>query len=126
MKTARLFSQFCEYSRQFKPSVKMKKLLLLLVSFFALNSCTIINGEAVWLYEIKTYKVFQVLPDGNALAFKCDSEYDKHCFGEVVFLVQREVPFYDGLKVTIAKPIMEGTYRYETRDAFVKTVPIVR
>jgi len=55
----------------------MKKLLLLLpISFLTLTSCTVIDGQTVWLDEIKTYRVFQVLPDGNALAFECDSEYD--------------------------------------------------
>ncbi len=105
----------------------MKRLLLLLpLSLSTLTSCTVIDNQTVWLDELKTYQVFQVLPDGNALAFKCDSEYDKHCLGEVVFLVQRDVSFYDGLKVTIPKPTIEGTYRYETRNGFVKTVPVVR
>lgn len=105
----------------------MKRLLLLLpLSLSTLTSCTVIDNQTVWLDELKTYQVFQVLPDGNALAFKCDSEYDKHCLGEVVFLVQRDVSFYDGLKVTIPKSTIEGTYRYETRNGFVKTVPVVR
>ena len=105
----------------------MKKLLLLLpISFLTLTSCTVIDGQTVWLDEIKTYRVFQVLPDGNALAFVCDSEYDKYCYGDVALLAEREKPFYDGIKVTIPKPTIEGTYRYETRDNFIKTVPIVR
>ena len=91
-----------------------------------LTSCTVIDGQTVWLDEIKTYRVFQVLPDGNALAVECDSEYDKYCYGDVALLAKREKPFYDGIKVTIPKPTIEGTYRYETRDNFIKTVPIVR
>lgn len=87
--------------------------------------CTVIDGQTVWLDEIKTYRVFQVLPDGNALAFECDSEYDKYCYGDVALLAKREKPFYDGIKVNIPKPTIEGTYRYETRNNFIKTVPIV-
>ena len=104
----------------------MKKLLLLLpISFLTLTSCTVIDGQTVWLDEIKTYRVFQVLPDGNALAFECDSEYVKYCYGDVALLAKREKPFYDGIKVNIPKPTIEGTYRYETRNNFIKTVPIV-
>ncbi len=104
----------------------MKKLLLALISLITLSSCVVINDEIVPLHDTKTYKVFQVLSDGNALAFECKSPNDEFCLGETVLLLRRDSAFYDGLRVTLTKPTIEGTFRYETRNNFIKTVPIIR
>lgn len=104
----------------------MKKLLLTLISLVTLSGCVVINDEIVPLHDTKTYKVFQVLSDGNALASECKSPNDKYCLGETALLLQGNSAFYDGLRVTLIKPTVEGAFRYETRNNFIKTVPIIR
>ncbi|GAB1824920.1 hypothetical protein [Turicimonas sp. TL08] len=91
----------------------MKKIILFL-ALLALNGCATVN----------TYEVFQVLDDGNALARECEP-FGSLCLGKIVLLTRRESSFYDGLKVKIQNPTIEGTFRYESRDHLTRTVPVL-
>ena len=78
---------------------------------------------------VQSYKVFQVLPDGNALA-SClsNAEYGWYMGPAVLLLSSDEQHFYDEQKVSAPKGkkfMQVGTYRYETKDEMVKTVPAV-
>ena len=83
--------------------------------------------------SLKSFKIFQVLPNGTALAYSAEKttvQY-KWQYGEpVVFLLPEEgTTYYDDLviKVPSGKVVRQiGTYRYETKNEFVKTVPIVK
>ena len=83
--------------------------------------------------SLRSFKVFQVLSNGTALAYsteKANVQY-KWQYGEpVVFLLPEEgTTYYDDLivKVPSGKVVRQiGTYRYETKNEFVKTVPIVK
>ena len=82
---------------------------------------------------LKSFKLFQVLPNGTALAQsseKASVRYDFE-YGDpiVLFLPEDGVTYYDDLviKVPSGKSVRQvGTYRYETKNEFVKTVPIVK
>lgn len=72
------------------------------------------------------FEVFQVLPDGNALAMIRNGGE----LGELVlFPGTEESAFYDGQRIGVpeGKRVMQvGTFRYTTAQDFVKTVPVVR
>ena len=83
---------------------------------------------------LKSFRIFQVLPNGTALAQSTDKAnvlYPNLEYGDpIVFLLPEDgVTYYDDLimKVPVGKKARQvGTYRYETKNEFVKTVPIVR
>ena len=83
--------------------------------------------------SLKSFKIFQVLPNGTALARsaeKVNVQY-KWEYGEpVVFLLPEESStYYDDqiIKTPSGKVVRQiGIYRYTTKDEFVKTVPIVK
>lgn len=71
------------------------------------------------------FKVFQVLPDGAALANIADGE---NRWTTVLFLPDEGVAYYDDQRIHVpaGKRAMQiGTYRYVTPRDFVKTVPVV-
>lgn len=86
------------------------------------------------ILALKSFKIFQVLPNGTALAQsteKTNVRYPNLEYGDpiVFFLPEDGVTYYDDLIVKVAsgKVVRQvGTYRYETKNEFVKTVPIVR
>ena len=86
------------------------------------------------IMSLKSFKIFQVLPNGTALAHSTDKanvRYPNLEYGDpvVFFLPEDGVTYYDDLivKVSSGKVVRQvGTYRYETKNEFVKTVPIVR
>lgn len=77
--------------------------------------------------EIKatSFKVIQVLPNGNALAKVNDWEN----LGLIVlFLADKNMSYYDDQKIEVSsgkKAMQIGTFRYITRENMEKTVPIV-
>lgn len=75
--------------------------------------------------KVTSFKVMQVLPNGNALA----SVEDRDNFGMIVlFLAEEGTSFYDKQKIDVpsGKKVMQiGTYKYVTRKDIEKTVPIV-
>lgn len=72
-----------------------------------------------------SFKVFQVLsPYGEiALAHEESDSYRGYFNGKVVLL--RGKDFYDGQILTVKKPQILGTYRYENKDERTLTVPII-
>lgn len=76
--------------------------------------------------KAKEFKIFQVLPNGSALA----SIEDYSSYGTVVmFLADEGTSFYDDQKIDVptGKHVMQiGTFKYESRSELVKTVPIVQ
>ena len=76
----------------------------------------------------KSFKVVQVLPDGNALV-RIDSCFDVN-FGIVVhFLGDESTSYYDDQKIEIPKGKVAkqiGNYSYMTRMKIEKTVPVVK
>lgn len=74
-----------------------------------------------------TFRVMEVLSNGNALAMGCEEE-NGNCIPEVLFIGDKSMPFYDGQMISVpngkvAKQM--GTLRYGSRNN-VKTVPIVK
>lgn len=83
--------------------------------------------------EIKAeeFKIFQVLPNGNALAQHDKFSFDDSTinYGTVVMLLSSEEgSFYDDQKIKLQEGELFrqiGTYRYQTTQGDEKTVPIV-
>lgn len=74
-----------------------------------------------------TFRVMEVLSNGNALAMGCEEE-NGNCIPEVLFIGDKSMPYYDGQMISVpngkvAKQM--GTLRYGARGN-VKTVPIVK
>ena len=83
--------------------------------------------------SLRSFKVFQVLSNGTALAESSEMskvQYDFQ-YGEpvVFFLPEDSASYYDDqiIKCPAGKITRQvGIYRYETKNDFVKTVPIVK
>lgn len=76
----------------------------------------------------KSFKVVQVLPDGNALA-RIDNVYDDNFGIVVLFLGDESTSYYDDQKIEIPKGKVAkqiGNYSYMSRMNFEKTVPVVK
>lgn len=76
----------------------------------------------------KSFKVVQVLPDGNALA-SVDNVYDDNFGVVVLFLGDESTSYYDDQKIEIPKGKVAkqiGNYSYMTRMKIEKTVPVVK
>ena len=76
----------------------------------------------------KSFKVVQVLPDGNALA-RIDNVYDDNFGIVVLFLGDESTSYYDDQKIEIPKGKVAkqiGNYSYMTRMNIEKTVPVVK
>ena len=83
--------------------------------------------------SLRSFKVFQVLPNGTALAHSSEMskvQYDFQYGDPVVFFLPEDgASYYDDqvIKCPAGKVTRQiGTYRYETKNDFVKTVPIVK
>ena len=76
----------------------------------------------------KSFKVVQVLPDGNALA-SVDNVYDDNFGVVVLFLGDESTSYYDDQKIEIPKGKVAkqiGNYSYMSRMNIEKTVPVVK
>lgn len=76
----------------------------------------------------KSFKVVQVLPDGNALA-SVDNVYDDNFGVVVLFLGDENTSYYDDQKIEIPKGKVAkqiGNYSYMSRMKIEKTVPVVK
>ena len=76
----------------------------------------------------KSFKVVQVLPDGNALA-SVDNVYDDNFGVVVLFLGDESTSYYDDQKIEIPKGKVAkqiGNYSYMSRMKIEKTVPVVK
>ena len=82
--------------------------------------------------NLRSFEIFQVLPDGSALANsseKAKSQYPFYSDPVVLFLAEDEVTYYDGqiIEVPSKKVVRQvGTFRYKSKMGMVKTVPIVQ
>lgn len=89
-------------------------------------------SEAGQTMPLKSFRVFQVLPNGTALAESSEKDKVKYSieYGDpvVLLLAAENAAYYDDqvIKVPADKVVRQvGTYRYETQNDFVKTVPII-
>ena len=83
------------------------------------------------IMALKSFEIFQVHSNGQALAFSSDKDPAKRVLDyhgpTVLFLPDKNQPYYDKLVITVPenKIVRQvGTYRYDSREG-VKTVPIV-
>lgn len=83
--------------------------------------------------SLRSFKVFQVMSNGTALAQSSEKskvEYSFQFSDPVVFFLPEDgASYYDDqiIKCPAGKVVRQiGTYRYETKNDFVKTVPIVK
>lgn len=96
------------------------------------------NNSGLTIYEqpagtINSYsfRVLQVLPNGNALAYS-ESELFKdviHTGPVVLLLADESSHYYDDQILKVPKGMSArqvGTYQYEINDGMHKTVPVVR
>lgn len=106
--------------------------LTLLVSMFmvantTIDDITLFKQEGECISE-NSFKIFQVVDNGNALASEIDEEFEFPTNLVVLLLAEKGKAYYDNQIIRIppgkcAKQI--GTYRYFTRDEMEKTVPVV-
>lgn len=74
----------------------------------------------------KVFDVFQVLPNGNALA-NSEPRIDSPSI-VALFLANEKLPFYDSQRITVpsGKRIVQiGIYKYYTDKGIEKTVPVL-
>lgn len=74
----------------------------------------------------KVFDVFQVLPNGNALA-NSEPRIDSPSI-VALFLANEKMPFYDAQRITVpsGKRIVQiGIYEYYTDKGIEKTVPVL-
>ena len=74
----------------------------------------------------KVFDVFQVLPNGNALA-NSEPRIDSPSI-VALFLANEKMPFYDAQRITVpsGKRIVQiGIYQYYTDKGIEKTVPVL-
>lgn len=74
----------------------------------------------------KVFDVFQVLPNGNALA-NSEPRIDSPSI-VALFLANEKMPFYDAQRITVpsVKRIVQiGIYKYYTDKGIEKTVPVL-
>ena len=83
------------------------------------------------IMALKSFEIFQVHTNGQALAFSSDKDPAKRVLDyhgpTVLFMPDKNQPYYDKLVITVPgnKVVRQvGTYRYDSREG-VKTVPIV-
>lgn len=75
----------------------------------------------------KVFDVFQVLPNGNALA-NSEPRIDSPSI-VALFLANEKMPFYDAQRITVpsGKRIVQiGIYKYYTDKGIEKTVPVLK
>ena len=94
---------------------------------------TAYNNEDVVMFEkpkskinAKDLRVFQVLPDGRALA---TVESFSNMGMVVLLLPETDNAYYDDQSLTVprGKSLMQiGIFKYENKEEMVKTVPIVK
>ncbi len=74
----------------------------------------------------KVFDVFQVLPNGNALA-NSEPKIDSPSI-VALFLANEKMPYYDAQRITVpsGKRIVQiGIYKYYTDKGIEKTVPVL-
>lgn len=83
------------------------------------------------IMALKSFEIFQVHTNGQALAFSSDKDAAQRVIDyhgpTVLLLPDKNQPYYDKLVITVPenKVVRQvGTYRYNSREG-VKTVPIV-
>ena len=87
-------------------------------------------GEPGDILGFRSFEIMQVLANGSALAHASDKINEQFFFsGTLVLLLSNEnSAYYDDqiIKTPSGMVVRQiGTYRYETKDKLVKTVPIV-
>lgn len=112
---------------------------LLVIDNVISNQDPIESDPRVFLFEkpgevmnFKSFEVFQVLTSTSALAHASEKSKEPYSYvsGTVVYLLpEPNIAYYDDqiIKVPAGKVVRQvGTYRYETRNETIKTVPIVK
>lgn len=76
--------------------------------------------------EMRQFKVFQVFDGNHALAFEYNGD-SLYAYNPVVLLTpMRGIDFYDDMLFSLPSEkcaVQDGTYKYETKDKRIKTVP---
>lgn len=109
--------------------------VLTIGTLFLMSTCSTSNNGVTY-FEIpgdcistNSFRVFQVLDKGVALANEIDGEYDIST-GVIVLLVNDEGKYYyddQKIEVPIGKCARQvGVYTYPTKMEIEKTVPIVK
>ena len=78
--------------------------------------------------KAKSFRIFQVLPNGCALAHAEETDSSDVGYMTVLFLADEGYSYYDEqvLHVPAGQRARQiGAFRYTTRNDFVKTVPVV-
>jgi hypothetical protein len=88
-------------------------------------------SEVGQVMRLKSFQIFQVLSDGNALAFSSEKAPAQSIIDykgpSVLLLTDGRVSYYDSLVITVPeyKVVRQvGTFRYNSKYG-IKTVPIV-
>ena len=109
-------------------------IVLFFIGFFFFNANEEIDGLEIFdspgqIMSEKSYRVFQVVDGGYALANAATSEDFGLYLGIVVLLYADENSnYYDGKIINASKGQIfrqVGTYRYQTKDDNIKTVPVI-
>lgn len=102
------------------------------ISFFVASSS---SNNGITLFEeegeyesVNSFRIFQVIESGNALATELEGEFNLPTNFVVLFLNNEGQSYYDDqiINVPAGKHVKQiGIYKYFTKDKIEKTVPVV-
>lgn len=109
-------------------------MILLFLILIAISRCSDLNNDVI-LFEEQgecmketSFKVFQVLDSGDALAMAIEDGYMIATGPVVLFLGEEGTSYYDEQVINVSQGMCArqiGVYRYVTKEGREKTVPVV-
>lgn len=108
----------------------MKKILLFLVLILA--ACSTIDSLSEFGVDnkncigVRRFKILQVIYQGGALAYECDTiDCENYFNNNLDLILERNTDFYDDMIYEVPSDkcaIRNGVYRYQAKDKNIKTV----
>ncbi len=104
-----------------------KTFLFLVILLFGCVNASNTNNSCI---NTRTFKIFQALDNGGALAHECTFWDGCSSFNQLVYLEwQPGIRYYDGMVLKLQSnkcAIVDDVYRYTTAQGFSKTVPSIK
>lgn len=101
--------------------------LFILEACSSLNTINIVKERNPKCQNVAEVEVFQTL-NGYALASVCDYKGEQFCMGMTVRVDEITELLYDKKRISAPKGkciVFSDTYKYETKDGDIKTVPVL-
>lgn len=96
---------------------RLISILVLLITSLCITSCGLLSNNINSRQTYLSVEIFQTLGSGAGLAMT--PSYD------VIKVVSNNEVYYDGKKLS-GTYVLIDTYRYETKDGRIKTVPVYK